>query len=193
MTELDQIFSKSGPLALDAVGAWFDTATPESRLAGVRSLGKPEQRRLFQAAAANNSLSLDFVVPKSAGTLTEVIHEGKNTLPVFTTFQKRFARLPDRPDVLVGYNEGVTRSLVGPGYYEAYVQGNEIAIDYTRTPTQKVPSWPAIRPTTSGISLFVYAHMIDYIRRVSNHVTIGRAVRKGKETENYFLLCRQDG
>jgi hypothetical protein len=192
MTELAQIFSKSGPLALDAVGAWFDTATPEARLAGIRSLGKSEQRRLFQAAAASNSLSLDFMVP-TTGTLTEVIHEGKNTLPVFTTFQKRFARLPDRPDVLVGYNEGVTRSLVGPGYFEAYVQGNDIAIDYTRTPTQKVTSWPGIRPTTSGISLFVYAHMIDYIRRVSNHVTIGRAVRKGKETENYFLLCRQDG
>ncbi len=192
MQELAQIFSKAGPLAIDAFGAWLDTATPESRLAGVRSLGKSEQRRLFEAAAASSSLGFDFMVPPGAGPLSEVIHEGKNTLPVFTTFQKRFARLPDRPDVLVGYNEGVTRSLVGPGYFEAYVQGNEIAIDYTRTPTQKVTSWPTIRPTTSGISLFVYAHMIDYIRRVSSHVTIGRAVRKGKETDNYFLLCRQD-
>ena len=33
--------------------------------------------------------------------------------------------------------------------------------------------------------------MIDYLRRVSDHVTIGRAFRKGKWTENYFLLCRE--
>jgi hypothetical protein len=32
--------------------------------------------------------------------------------------------------------------------------------------------------------------MVDYLRRVSQHVMIGRATRYGAELPNYFLLCR---
>jgi hypothetical protein len=33
--------------------------------------------------------------------------------------------------------------------------------------------------------------MIDYMRRVSQHVFIGAATRNGKELGNYFILCRE--
>jgi hypothetical protein len=33
--------------------------------------------------------------------------------------------------------------------------------------------------------------MVDYLRRVSAHVLIGRAHRDGKALPNYFLLCRE--
>ena len=41
-----------------------------------------------------------------------------------------------------------------------------------------------------GIQQFVFAKMIDYLRKVSNHVTIGRAYKHGTQTPNYFLLSR---
>ena len=32
--------------------------------------------------------------------------------------------------------------------------------------------------------------MVDYLRKVSSHVTIGKAWKKGKETPNVFVLTR---
>ena len=32
--------------------------------------------------------------------------------------------------------------------------------------------------------------MVDYVRRVARDVFVGSAHRGGKETGNYFLLCR---
>ena len=38
---------------------------------------------------------------------------------------------------------------------------------------------------------FVYGFMIDTLRRVSEHVTIGSAARKGRDMGSWFLLCRE--
>jgi hypothetical protein len=38
---------------------------------------------------------------------------------------------------------------------------------------------------------FVYARMHDFLRKVSAHVSIGRAWREHKATDNYFVLCRE--
>jgi hypothetical protein len=35
-------------------------------------------------------------------------------------------------------------------------------------------------------------NMVDVLRRVSDHVLIGRATRGGKDQDNYFLLCREE-
>jgi hypothetical protein len=35
--------------------------------------------------------------------------------------------------------------------------------------------------------------MVGYLRRVSQHVLIGRASRYGKELPKYFILCRELG
>jgi hypothetical protein len=42
-----------------------------------------------------------------------------------------------------------------------------------------------------GLSRFVYGYMVDTLRRVSEHVTIGSAARNGKDIGSYFVLCRQ--
>jgi len=34
--------------------------------------------------------------------------------------------------------------------------------------------------------------MIDYMRRISEHLLIGRATRGEKQLDNYFLLSRED-
>ena len=57
---------------------------------------------------------------------------------------------------------------------------------------RKLAGWPEIVDNHYRLSRFVYAGMIDYLRRVSTHVLIGRATRAGRELPNYFALCRED-
>jgi hypothetical protein len=175
---------------IDAAAAALDAMEHSTRLATIRELDKKAQRNLFRECKGR-AVGIEAIVPTDQPDFTEVIHHGKNSLPVFSHFQKRFARNPDNPDELLGYNHQVLAWLTGPGYFVAYAADGEVAIDYTRTPQSTLDSWPAIQPNERGVSNLVYAHMIDYLRAVSAHVTIGRAFRKGKWTENYFLLCRE--
>jgi hypothetical protein len=64
-------------------------------------------------------------------------------------------------------------------------------VDYTQLPEGHPDDWPEIRPNDQGISRFVYGYMIDTLRRVSEHVTIGSAARKGKDLGSWFVLCRE--
>jgi hypothetical protein len=182
------------PLDLEAIGAWLDAADPDARNEAVLSLGKAQQIRLFAAAAGRGGLTLNAYVPESNSPLAEVIHEGRNSLAMFTRFQKRFCRQPDSAEQLGGYNEQAMKWATGPGYFVAYVNESdgEFHIDYTQLPEQKVEAWPPIRPQSVRLGRFVYSNMVDVMRRVSNHVTVGRAIKNGKETNNYFMLCRQD-
>ncbi|MDA1267243.1 MAG: hypothetical protein O2816_19350 [Planctomycetota bacterium] len=138
-------------------------------------------------------------MPPGTPPATQVIHAGRNSLPVFTTFEKRFTRVEGRDDVLYGYNEGATRPLIGPGYFVAhfFADRGEIGVDYLQVPPTGAllpAGWPKIKPNTSGLQMLVYAGMVDYMRKVSSHVTIGRAYKKGtKELPHTFLLCRTGG
>ena len=112
-SDLEQLLSQDS-LDMDAIGAVLDGMSAEARLAAVRKIHKAPQRRLYEAAAGRTGLSLDYMVPSERGELQEVIHEGHNSLPMFTLFQKRFARMPSSPNELCGYNEqGMTK--VGEG------------------------------------------------------------------------------
>ena len=64
------------------------------------------------------------------------------------------------------------------------------AIDYREVPPERPSSWPEVKPNVRGFSRFVYRDMVDYMRRVARDVFIGSAHRAGKETGNYFVLCR---
>ena len=59
----------------------------------------------------------------AAGDNEPVRHFGKNTLPLFTHFEKRFCRLPDsdseKPEQLAGFNFQTMAAVTGPGYYVA--------------------------------------------------------------------------
>ena len=71
-------------------------------------------------------------------------------------------------------------------------EDGEVWIDYHRLPNQKAAEWPEIQDQSVRLGRLVYSGMIDVMRPVSKHVTIGRAIRGGKQTENYFALCRED-
>lgn len=181
---------------IGTIAAWLDGLDPARRLEETRALGPKPQRVLWRLCRGRVATLADFV-PKDRPALQPVRHFGRNTLPAFTRFEKRFCRPPEGEDrsILWGYNEGSTRTVVGPGYFvvrstEGDSRG-ETVIDYTAVPPDKPAEWPAIKPNERGLSLVVYAHMHDFMRKVSAHVTVGRAYRHGRETPNCFVLCRE--
>ena len=178
----------------DEIAEQLDRMSPGERLEAIRSLGGGRvQARLWEAAANAPVVTLDDLVPPDMPPLREVIWHGKNSLPAFTHFQKRFCRPMPGPasDQLWGYNHTSIAWLVGPGYFVVHKEGDApAAIDYRQVPPSHPASWPAIKANNVGASYFVFRDMVDYLRRVSQHVMIGRATRHGAELPSYFLLCR---
>lgn len=181
------------------IAAYLDQLSADERRDQSQSLG-PRDQRLLWTLCEGAEVTIDQMVPPERAGET-VRHIGRNTLPVFKLFEKRFYRPSAESDELWGYNEGATRPLVGPGYFVCHMSAQdertdpavaELVINYERLPERAPEGWPEVRSNERGVSKLVYAFMHDYMRRVSEHVTIGRAHIKGKESNNYFTLCRWD-
>ncbi len=174
----------------------FDEADGAMRTALVRRLKRGEQRALYARVEGFAPLSLADLVPPDRSALEPVRHFGLNTLPAFRVFEKRFCRPPDEdPDAparLSGYNHQTMSKLTGPGYFVAVADpaGREVLVDYRRLPERIPGDWPAVRSNEVGLARFVYGFMVDRLRRVSEHVTIGSAARNGRELGSYFALNR---
>lgn len=168
----------------------------EGRVHTIRTWSKDQQRALFDAAKGYRPLDLDFLVPASVGPMVEVIHDGQNTLPMFTSFQKRFVKLEGEEFPVAGYNHQSMQALTGPGYF-VVTQGEgehegELVFDYTKVPKNKPASWPPIRSNEGGIAGIVNGGMIDYLRGLSTHVSIGVAYKNGKHRNQWFAMVRRD-
>jgi len=180
-----------------AVASYLDSLDPVSRLQEVRTLKRAHQRRLFQVAKGHKPISLNELVSRDCGAMHEVVHHGKNSLPIFNRFAKAFVRPTiDDGEELWGYNRAGSfiETVVGPGYFVAYpskVDG-EVLVDYLRVPPEKPEHWPAILPNSARLSRFVYNGTQDILRGVSRHVTIGRAIKGGRPMSAWFVLCRDD-
>jgi hypothetical protein len=185
----------TGPVAIAAL---LDALPGDDRVDAIRRLGRNAQHALFEKVEGFAPLRLVDLVPASQPELAEVRHLGRNTLPAFRLFEKRFCRLPglsaEAPDVLAGYNHQTMALLTGPGYFlaEDDPEKGEILIDYARLPDARPEAWPEIRSNERGLARFVYGFMVDRLRRVSRHVTIGSAARNGRELGSYFVLSRVD-
>lgn len=182
-------------LDLERLRATLDTCGPWARAHAVRSLTPAQMKTLYEACEGE-ALTLDAMVP-TGEPLVEVIHHGKNSLPVFNHFQKRFCRPDgdDHPDQLWGYNHNAAlqMAVTGPGYYVATLtEKGEVLIDYAKVPPRKPAAWPEIVGPNARAGSLVWAGMTDVLRRVSEHVTIGAAYLNGKPRGQYFALCRED-
>jgi hypothetical protein len=179
------------------IARFLDDLSHEERVGSVRALGRPEQRRLYETVEGFASVRLVDLVPPSRADFQEVRHYGKNTLPLFTIFEKRFCRAgghdPESPGELHGYNFQTLTPLTGPGYFVAVEDEKraEVLVDYRRVPDRRPETWPEIKPNDRGLSRFIYGFMVDTLRRVSEHVTIGSAARNGKDLGSWFVLCRE--
>lgn len=188
---------------IDAIAAHLDALSPEARLAETRTLDRSTQRKLYRKAEKAAPLTLDDFVPPGTGARVEVIHDGRNTLPLpgpLKLFQKRFCRPESGEGRLFGYNQSPFIGPIGPGFYVAVpTKGNSaweargaVVVDYFQVPDGPVArGWPEVIPNTKGLQRFVYHRTRDFMRRVSKHVTIGAAYKVEKSLDHYFILCRQ--
>jgi len=186
-------------IPITEIGQYLDALTDAERRRAARALFPWELGRLYDRARDAEPISLAHFVPDDRADGEPVIHHGLNSFPVFRRFQKRFAR-PAGGGRLFGYNEGVTRPFLGPGYFVTHPTADRpewasrgaVVIDYFLVPDGPVPpGWPRVVPNGHGLQRFVYHHTRDFMRRVSTHVSIGRAFKDEKALPAYFVLCRE--
>jgi hypothetical protein len=174
----------------------LDELGHSARVWATRQWGRGTQATLWEAAKGFRPVTLDDYVPPGVPALTPVITWGKNTLPAHTHFQKRFCRPSDpaAKDRLVGFNYQGLSGVTGPGYYVAHpaAETGEVDIDYTMAPTEKPSEWPTIVPNSARLGRFVYYGMIDVMRGISTHVSIGRAKKAHGWMDAWFVLVRED-
>lgn len=179
---------------------FLDGLSHQERVAAVRACGRAEQRRLYEAVKGVGRVSLCDLVALERRDLEPVRHHGKNSLPFFTHFEKRFCRPPGldpaSPSALWGFNFQTLSFVTGPGYFVAHddLRAGEVRIDYREVPPSgaALPAgWPQVRRNEAGLGRFVYGNMVDTLRAVSAHVTVGSAARGGKDLGSWFLLCRE--
>ena len=185
-------FFRAGEVDLRGLAAYLDSLAPPTRIAEACDLSADEQARLFDAAAGFRPLTLCDFVASDAPPLAPVVHYGRNSLPMFRSFEKRFCRPDTAEGELWGYNEQRWRAFTGPGYFVAKPASvGEVVIDYCEVPPRKPVAWPPILANSARLSRFIYYRTRDFMRGVSKHVTIGRATREGKPMDNWFVLCRE--
>ncbi len=182
----------------EAIAAQLDALPAVLRGRVVRLLAPADQRALYEKVAGYAPLHLSDLVPASCGELEEVRFLGRNTLPAFRIFEKRFCRMPGtgaaRPDRLAGYNFQTMSPVTGPGYFVAVedAEKGEVLVDYHLLPEATPAEWPRVKSNESGLGRFVYGFMVDRLRRVSEHVLIGSAARNGQDLGSYFVLSRSN-
>ena len=184
--------------ATQTVSDFLDSLAEHARIAASRSLDRQAQRALWKLVDGFRPLRLTDMVPAKAPPLHAIQHFGRNTLPVFTLFEKRFYRAegrdPSAPGELGGANFQSIQFLTGPGYFVAREDAarGEVLVDYNHVPTTAPSDFSPIVPNKGNRSGLVYGQMIDTLRRVSEHVTIGSAAKNGKPIGSWFTLCRKE-
>jgi len=184
---------RASSVDIKQVTVLLDGFSPEARVHATRSLGAREQKALWQAAEGVYESGLELLVPTGVAVETAVRHFGRNSLPAFTHFEKRFFRTAQGQ--VYGANFQLMAPLTGPGYFgvSARPEQRELVVDYgpAALPSHAPAGWPAIVPNERGISRFVYGFLVDRLRRVSEHVSIGEPARNGKPLGSWFVLCRE--
>lgn len=174
-----------------SIAAHLDSLSAEERLSQVLSITGSSVGKLYDLVAGSEPLTLADIVPEDEkGT---VILEGRNSLPTFSRFQKRFTRVGD---TVVGYNHQTLSVVTGPGYFvvrpatRGEVVSDELFFDYTTDPPSAPVGWPPFTPNDVGVARLVYMNMKDYCRRVGKGVLVGKAYKLGAAMGAYFTLTR---
>lgn len=193
-------FFKNGTCNMQELAAYLNALQHSERVQEINKLNAKLQSILWDSAKGGERLTLDYFVPQNRKVGEPVIHWGKNSLPFFNQFKKPMCRTSD-PKKLVGYNDSPAGFIVGNGFFvtrettAADDDNNGIVIDYTLVPTEKAAHWPEIPASGNNrLGALIYGGNLDFMRRVSDHVSIGRAKKPNTERwmPAWFLLCRED-
>jgi hypothetical protein len=169
------------------IAVHLDGLDAVQRIRQMRGVGRALQRKLWGLAKGNGALDLAAFVDQNEKT---VIYEGRNTVPLFSYFQKRFFRTATGEVTGYNHNTGLS-ALPGPGYFMVTsTEDGELCLDYTKVPPAAPPGWPKVRLNRGLLAGLVYGGMQDYLRVVSETTVIGGAFRAGKARNFYFLLTR---
>lgn len=183
----------ASPVDMNQVTGFLDELSPAARVHATLSLRAREQRALWHAAQGVYEITPEHLVPFGLPADTTVRHFGRNTMPAFSRFEKRFYR--NAHGDMFGANFQTMAPLTGPGYFRvrALAEQRELLLDGARDalPSEAPAGWPQVVPNERGFSRFVYGFLVDHLRRVSEHVTIGEPVRHGKPLGSWFILCRE--
>jgi hypothetical protein len=193
--------------SIDVIAAHLDGLDAAARERQANDLSGKEQALLWEIAGGSPLLELAHFVPDDVDALVPVHHPGRNTIPsprYFQHFEKRFCKPNSGSARLFGYNAS-NASFVHPGYFVAYstagrdewADRGSVVIDYHLVPDAEVPaSWPKVVENSVGLQRLVYHRTRDFMRRVSSHVSIGRAAKEDehgdRELDFWFTLCRRD-
>lgn len=169
----------------------LDQASHQERVAWIRGLGRGEMVKLWALCAGTDLDAAYF----HADPGNVVIHEGRNSLPAFNNFQKRFVLMNGK---VQGYNHQDFAWFTGPGHFTIFevgpndprAAGHEVVIDYVNHPTDNHADFPPLKHNMAGFSRFVYGGTQDWCRRVAKNVCIGEARRSEKPIGAYFMLVR---
>ena len=130
------------PIDPERIRRLLDELSHRERVAAIRSLGRGELRSLYTGLDGFKPVTLEDLVPSGVEDFATVRHHGKNSLPVFTHFEKRFCR-PRGADrgaatELYGFNFQTLAPITGPGYFIARESEDrpEVLIDYGSLPPE---------------------------------------------------------
>ena len=193
-----RILVRDLPIEPERIRRFLDDLNHEARVAAIRSLSGGDLRTLYAGVDGFKRVTLDDLVPPEVEDFATVRHHGKNSLPVFTHFEKRLCRPRqgerEAAKELYGFNFQTLAPVTGPGYFVARESEDrpEVLVDYCNLPLDCPEGWPPIQPNERGVSRLVYGYLLDTLRGVSDYVTIGSAARKGRDLGSWFALCRED-
>ncbi len=206
--------------SMTEVARYLDGLAADVRTLEANSLGRRDQAQLFDMAADAPPIRISHFVPDDVPAQQAIHHPGRNTVPVptyFKHFQKRFAKSPkaEHAGLLGGYNHS-NAFFIRPGYFvgyetdgkhlptekqsmkDTYCKRGPVVIDYFLVPEGWLlpESWPRVVPNSVGLQRLVYYRTRDFMRGVSQHVSIGRAATEDKKGDRdldfWFTLVRED-
>ena len=183
-------------LVADRAGAtqvteYLDGLEASDRVKEVLGVTRQGVKDLYKAMAGAPPATVDELVPPEEKRT--VIYEGRNSLPVFSRFQKRIARIGEE---VVGYNHQLLSFATGPGYFLVRgplgegEHGGELLFDYTVAPPLGPSDWPRYKSNNAGLSRQIFGNLNDYVRSVAAGVFVGKAFKLGTEQGTYFSLSR---
>jgi hypothetical protein len=173
-------------MSLAEIGVHLDALDGANRVSECGALSAARQKRLWELATAASRPGGGDLIP--AGQDTEVF-AGRNSLGVFSHFQKRFVR---QGVEIAGYNVHPLGWLIGPGYFmvEPGPPGMPLRFNYSRVPTAAPSGWPRVSDNSSAFARPVYGGLLDEVVWVASDVLIGSAFREGRALGSYFVLAR---
>lgn len=188
--------------SLSEVRDALDGMDHAGRVAALQTCGATEMGRLYELAAASPPIDAAHFV-RDRGPREPVAHEGWNSLPlpaIARRFQKVFCRPePGGADRIFGYNASPLRLAIGPGYFQLVpTAGNPEweargawVVDYFRIPDGPVADgWPWVVPNWVGPQILVYSGTRDFMRKVSEHVSVGKPWARTGALPFCFSLTR---